>query len=183
MTQNDSTYCVYGHYTKDTNELFYIGIGRQERAISKKYRNKYWHNIVNSHGYIVKLLVEGITRDCACSLEIQFINEFNPKCNFTKGGDGGDTTLKLSKEVLKDIRERQSKSMLGKGKGIPKSKDHRDKLTNNSRCKKVRCIETGVSYSSIAKCARDLKLDSQGVAQAVRKKCKCKGYSFELVNE
>jgi len=45
---------VYRHIRKDTNEIFYIGIGKSiKRMISKNYRNKHWHNIVNKTEYYV----------------------------------------------------------------------------------------------------------------------------------
>ena len=43
-------YYVYAHYTLDTNELFYIGKGKNSRFKSNSHRNKLWHKIVNKHG-------------------------------------------------------------------------------------------------------------------------------------
>jgi hypothetical protein len=43
---------VYQHKRNDTNEIFYIGIGRsKDRAGKKTNRNKYWHSIVNKFGF------------------------------------------------------------------------------------------------------------------------------------
>lgn len=43
---------VYQHRRKDTNEIFYIGMGRDiNRAYSKHSRNKYYKT---AHGFIWK---------------------------------------------------------------------------------------------------------------------------------
>jgi hypothetical protein len=48
---------VYKHIRKDTNEIFYIGIGVNiNRKDSKYSRNKHWHSIVKKHLTIVRLL-------------------------------------------------------------------------------------------------------------------------------
>ena len=55
---------VYKHTRLDTNEIFYIGIGKTEkRAFSTYSRNKHWHNIVNKAGYTVEILFAGLTWD------------------------------------------------------------------------------------------------------------------------
>lgn len=43
---------VYKHIRKDTNEVFYIGIGNDiKRVTSLHHRNPLWHNIVNKVGF------------------------------------------------------------------------------------------------------------------------------------
>jgi hypothetical protein len=40
---------TYAHYTKDTNQIFYIGVAKSnQRLNSKKNRNKYWTNIIKT---------------------------------------------------------------------------------------------------------------------------------------
>lgn len=42
---------VYKHIRLDTNQVFYIGVGKTDkRPYSKIYRNKHWHNVVNKAG-------------------------------------------------------------------------------------------------------------------------------------
>jgi len=44
--------CVYFHITPDTNQIFYIGIGKIARSkdFSTSHRNKHWNKIVTLHG-------------------------------------------------------------------------------------------------------------------------------------
>jgi hypothetical protein len=66
---------VYGHYTKDTDELFYIGKGTGNRAWKKSGRSKYWNNKVNKDGLVVKILEENLTDEQAYEREKQLIAE------------------------------------------------------------------------------------------------------------
>ena len=58
---------IYAHYTKDTNECFYIGVGtwtnrtRYKRANSISARNKFHTRIVNKHGIKVEIIKDGYT--------------------------------------------------------------------------------------------------------------------------
>ena len=86
---------VYRHIRLDTNQPFYIGMGRNTyaRAYSKKNRNKYWHNIVNLAGYKVDIILEGLSFEEACNKEKEFIKLYGRGsngflCNITEGGEG-----------------------------------------------------------------------------------------------
>jgi hypothetical protein len=96
---------VYLHKRKDNNEIFYVGIGKSEkRAYSKINRNKHWNNIVNKYGYIIEITHKDICWEEACSIEkylISFWRE-NSKYNICNLTDGGDGTLNLAQEVLKN---------------------------------------------------------------------------------
>jgi len=87
---------VYSHIRKDSLDVFYIGVGINiKRAYSVYYRNKYWHNIVNSVGYFVTILYDGITSQEAHEIEKKLILQYGrkdlgtgPLVNVTNGGDG-----------------------------------------------------------------------------------------------
>lgn len=87
---------VYKHIRKDTNEVFYIGIGsRKDRATSKNKRNPHWHNIVKKVGYDIEIVAEGISIEEAKEIEISLIAELGRAdlgtgslVNMTAGGDG-----------------------------------------------------------------------------------------------
>ena len=87
---------VYKHYKKDTNELFYIGIGNNiKRAYSKRSRNDLWHNVVNKHGYYVEIHIDNISYNDAKKIEKALILLYGRKdlnngilVNMTDGGDG-----------------------------------------------------------------------------------------------
>lgn len=103
---------VYQHRRKDTNEVFYIGIGKyRKRAFNKIDRSIYWKRIVNKYGYSVDVLVDGCSAEEAQKIEIGLINSYGRSdlglgslINKTDGGDGGcgllvseETKLKISK--------------------------------------------------------------------------------------
>ena len=87
---------VYQHVRNDTNEIFYIGIGKSKhRAGKKTNRNKYWHNIVNKFGFTKEILISDITWEEAIKQEIILIKKYGRKdlnkgslVNQTNGGDG-----------------------------------------------------------------------------------------------
>jgi hypothetical protein len=94
---------IYKHIRKDTNEVFYIGIGSDldyGRANSKSGRNKYWKRIVNKVGYYIEIIEDNLIWEQACENEKQFIKQYGRKdlsegtlVNMTNGGDGGDTSM------------------------------------------------------------------------------------------
>jgi len=90
---------LYRHIRLDNQEIFYIGIGsdnkgKYTRAFTKKSRNKYWHNIANL-GYEVEIILDDLTWEEACEKEKEFIKLYGRKdlnegtlVNMTDGGDG-----------------------------------------------------------------------------------------------
>ena len=66
---------VYCHVKKTDGKCFYIGKGTGDRAESKKGRNKYWHKIVNKHGFDSIILVNNISEEKAFDLEADFCNQ------------------------------------------------------------------------------------------------------------
>jgi len=87
---------VYQHRRNDTNEIFYVGIGRNnKRPHSKSDRNIIWKNIVNKHGYTVEILHENIPYEECKEIERELISIHGRKdlgngtlCNLTDGGEG-----------------------------------------------------------------------------------------------
>lgn len=86
---------VYLHLTEDTNEVFYVGKGKGPRAYKLSGRNKFWHNVVNKHGFTVKIVEENLTEEQSILLEKKLINEYGRRnlgtgklVNLTDGGDG-----------------------------------------------------------------------------------------------
>jgi len=86
---------VYRHIRLDTNEPFYIGIGKtKKRAYSIHNRNLYWNRIVKKTSYRVEILFENISWDDAQNKEIDLIKLYGRKdlktgilCNLTDGGE------------------------------------------------------------------------------------------------
>jgi hypothetical protein len=87
---------VYQHRRKDTNEVFYIGIGKsKDRAYQKGLRNPHWYSVVDKVGYEVDILIEGLSWEDACVVDSGLISDYGrsdlglgPLVNMTDGGDG-----------------------------------------------------------------------------------------------
>lgn len=111
---------VYKHTRLDTNNIFYIGIGKTEkRAFSIKNRNTYWHNIINKTEYRVDIVFNDLTWEQACKKEIELIALYGRidlklgyLVNMTNGGDGGNGVI-FTEERKKEL------SKLMKGENNP----------------------------------------------------------------
>jgi hypothetical protein len=87
---------VYRHRRLDTNKIFYIGVGVDEkRAFTKRSRNIFWNNIINKTDYSVEIIQKNLSQEEAFELEIFLIELYGRKdintgilCNLTDGGDG-----------------------------------------------------------------------------------------------
>jgi len=152
--------CLYLHTTLD-NKIFYVGIGRIKRAYSKCNRNTYWHNIVNKYGYNVTILVESLTWEEACNLEIKMIafygrripnsDNLNYGClvNMSDGGEGAkgkivsvESRKKMSESAKKkptvsiESRKKMSESQKKRtsyAKGFKHSEEARKKMSETRK--------------------------------------------------
>jgi hypothetical protein len=130
---------VYQHIRLDTNEVFYIGIGSDTegkyiRANKKTGRNPYWHSIVNKAGYRVEILKDGINWEEACEEEKRFIKLYGRRnlnegnlVNLTDGGDGATGII-----VTDDHKQKISESLKLLLKTIPRSAEHRQKISEGN---------------------------------------------------
>jgi hypothetical protein len=104
---------VYKHIRRDTNEVFYIGIGNdKKRAYNKRNRSSYWKLIVEKYGYDIELIETNVSWETACETEKQLIKEYGRMdlglgslVNMTDGGDGTHGII-----VLNETKEKMSKS-------------------------------------------------------------------------
>ena len=105
---------VYRHIRQDTNEVFYVGIGKTEkRAYDKNgYRSDFWHNIAQN-GYDVEIIFDDLSWEHACEKEQEFISLYGRRdlgegtlVNMTDGGDGGNGMI-VSEETKEKIRQFQ----------------------------------------------------------------------------
>jgi predicted phage tail protein len=114
---------VYLHKRNDTNEVFYVGIGKtSKRAFNYNNRSKYWKRIVEKVGYIVDILVSETSWEDACKIEKLLIEKYGRKDlglgNLVNMTDGGDGTLgakfNLGKKRTPEQSQKQSERQLGK---------------------------------------------------------------------
>ena len=103
---------VYSHIRLDNNNIFYIGIGKDnskyERAYSTKNRNKHWIGINNTAAIKVDILYDNISWEEACKKERDLILIHGRRdlkegtlVNMTDGGDG---QINMSAETIEKIR-------------------------------------------------------------------------------
>jgi hypothetical protein len=103
---------VYLHKRNDTNEIFYVGIGYNERrAFVKHKRTDYWKNIVKKYGYTVDILVSYTSWEDACKIEKLLIEKYGRKdlglgnlINMTDGGEGAVGVI-MSEDTRKKLSE------------------------------------------------------------------------------
>jgi group I intron endonuclease len=126
---------VYEHLRNDTNEVFYVGIGENEkRAYSKYNRNPYWHNIVNKHGYTINIIHTDISWKYACEIEKELIAKYGRKNlglgNLVNCTDGGDGVFGLVHS--EETRQKMSEAIKGKKNhmfGKTHSEESRQKMS------------------------------------------------------
>jgi hypothetical protein len=126
-------YYVYTHLNPLTKEIFYVGIGKGNRAWNRwAGRNKFWDNYVNKYGFEVEIIAENLTRNQAGKVEIELIahlgrrqiDEGGTLVNRSSGGDGGSDGYTHTEEWKRQHSERQ----IGKKKK-PLSKEAKEKIS------------------------------------------------------
>ena len=124
---------VYLHRRKDTNEIFYVGIGQTEkRAYDVKNRkNKHWKGIIERYGYTVEILLTDLSWDQACEKEKELITEIGrkdlklgPLVNMTDGGEGQNNPSEETRKKLQYKKTEQHKELLRNYRvGVKQSKE------------------------------------------------------------
>ena len=84
---------VYIHKKKTTGEVFYVGKGRKFRAYQRHSRSRFWHSVVNHHGFDVEIVLRDVSESEAYLKEIELIALYGrrdkglgPLVNLTDGG-------------------------------------------------------------------------------------------------
>lgn len=143
---------VYTHTRLDTNEIFYVGIGKDsngkyERAKESNKRNLHWKRICKKTKRIFEIVADNLTWKEACEIEVYLIMFFGRKdlskgklCNLTHGGDGSNGRIKLADELEKlrvaNIGRKHTPETLEKMRvariGRKLSETHKQKIRANS---------------------------------------------------
>jgi len=143
---------VYEHYKEDTNEIFYVGKGKNYRAWEgdEKRRGKYWWRIVKKHGLRVRIVAYFIHEIDATRMEVHLIamhgrkdKKMGPLINHTDGGEGmsGHIQSKERRQITsesnrkrkvtqktKDKMSAKAKGRVAHNKGKPMSENQKKKL-------------------------------------------------------
>lgn len=152
---------VYQHRRLDTDEVFYVGIGKSvKRAHHKRGRNTHWKNIVNKVGYSVEIVCTCEDWNEACQIE-QYLIKFYGRRDLGLGSlvnmtDGGEGVLGIT--VSDETKSLMSKAKKGKPsnfKGSVMTEDHKRKISESKKgcnptvVQGVLDTQTGVFYNSI----------------------------------
>ena len=121
----NNKYYVYCHRNPLTNEIFYIGKGKDRRAYCKENRGKHYQNYVKKYGFpIIEIIKENLTNEESLDLEKKLILEIGRKelnegmlVNSTNGGESGVNGLIHTLETkLKMSESKKGKPSKNKGK-------------------------------------------------------------------
>lgn len=120
--KNENRFCLYFHFTKNTHQVFYVGIGTEYRPKRFSRRNKMWEGIVEKHGFYSQIIFKELTWDKACELEIKYIKMIGrrslkqgPLANLTDGGEGTPgCTWNLGSKRTQEQKKKISDSLRGR---------------------------------------------------------------------
>jgi len=197
------TYMVYAHYTLDTNELFYIGVGttknNRHNVKSKWTRNSVWHEIVAKQGYTVKVLAEDFScREEAVKEEIRLQLLHEPRACLVYGDRKNKIVLPATRVTMgeaqkgnknclgfrhsEESKAKISKALIGNtySLGCKHSEESKVKM---SKAQKGRIVsdETRVKLSKAGMGRKHLDETKLKMSKAALKKAviNCKGQRFD----
>lgn len=154
----DNNHYVYFHINLVSNEVFYVGIGKDKRAWKKSGRSSYWTNTVKKYGYRVDIIHENISQKRALDWEKLYISMFGrndlDKGNLVNHTDGGEGQINASEETRKKISQslKGHKNNLGwKHSDESKEKMSESKKGNQLWKNKIHSEETKKRMSEAAK--------------------------------
>lgn len=196
---------VYQHRRNDNNAIFYIGIGSdKKRAFKKSGRNKYWHHIVNKHGFSVEYLYEDISKEDACKIEMQLIAKYGRFCDggiLVNSSVGGDLSALGCKQTDEQKKERSDRFKGNKNPMYGKKRDdlliymkaYREKriksiseFNKRTKSKPIVAIDSfgnETIFPSQREAARTLSLDQSRIWLVLHGKAKTTGnYTFKTIS-
>jgi len=157
---------VYRHRRLDTNKIFYIGIGNEQRPYCKR-RNKYWNNVVNKTDYSIEIIARNLSLQDACELEIFLISEYGLE-NLTNINSGGEGQFNPDKETRykigsgkrgKTISEYHKQKLSEFNKGKKHTEESKLKIKENHKLAKVVVdLETGIFYNSLMEACKSTNI-------------------------
>lgn len=161
ISETSNFWYIYSHTRLDTNEVFYIGIGKPQkgrqlysRAFSTFGRSNFWKSIIKKTSYKIDIILTDLSWEEACLKEKELIKLYGRKnlgtgslCNLTDGGDGNKGLI-FTEIHKKRLKER------AKGKSNIKGKKHK-KSWYEKRCKKVINTSSNRIYISTVEASKE----------------------------
>jgi hypothetical protein len=130
---------VYLHIIPSTKQVFYVGIGQDNRAWSKIGRNNLWKDIVNENGYEIIIYKDKLTENEAEALEKQLIQHYGRigyesngiLVNKSIGGYKKNSGTKKSPEAKQKISI--GNKGISRNKGKTYSEEHKQKISQSKK--------------------------------------------------
>lgn len=153
MAEADSTRCaadcggkfyIYEHVRRSDGRVFYVGKGSRYRLRVTQHRNPHWVSVARKHGWDARVVFSTDDEELAFLVECELIRkrrqDGSPLTNLTDGGEGM-AGYKFPKEVAarraakrRGIPNPAASRAL---RGVPKSTEHRAKLSEARRGRKA----------------------------------------------
>ena len=128
-------YYVYQHRAADTNQIFYVGKGKDKRFCDKNKRGRYWKHYVAKHGFIPEIIKNGMDEELAFLIEMECIDAYRKRgiqlINLTDGGEGCSGYSMSHTEEQKAKWSRDRKGMTSPRKGVTLSNETRQKISES----------------------------------------------------
>lgn len=172
MVLSLNEFYVYGHYRNDTNQLFYVGKGKDRRAYAKKNRNKHWTLIADKYGYTVYFFYKDLSEKEAYDLEKAVIADTAPEANYAPGGPICGTCIKgfLGKKHTEEHKLYMSNLYKGRQmRKMDESYKKQLKAAGMKRAKKVLDSNSQTVYESIRECSRGVGISKSGIISMIKR--------------
>ena len=128
-------YYIYQHRTADTNEIFYVGKGKDKRFCDKNKRGRYWKFYVEKHGFVPEVIKADMDEELAFLAEMECIDAYKKRgvqlINLTDGGEGCSGYSMKHTEEQKAKWSRERKGTPSPRKGVILSEETRSKISQS----------------------------------------------------
>lgn len=152
---------IYEWYNIETNEVFYVGKGKNDRYKTFKNRNKFFKNYFKTHKCDVRIIKNNLSEKDAFQEEINLIKYYRenyPNYRLTNQTNGGEGSAGLI--CSPETRKKLSDSM--KGKPCPQRKQKKStkgkKLSQDTKMKISNIISDKMDNEYKQKISNGVKL-------------------------
>lgn len=142
-----NNYYVYGHYVSGSDEPFYIGKGKEDRAWVTQHRNFLWKEVTAENDYEVKIIQDNMNEPDALLLETELIEKYGRidldtgiLVNMTEGGNGGMGRLftEEHRKKFSDVaKNRWKSSRYAKKQSIAQINSWKEEAIRNKRISRM----------------------------------------------
>jgi hypothetical protein len=156
-----NNYYVYGHYVSGSNEPFYIGKGKENRAWVTQHRNFLWNEVTTENDYEVRILQDNMNEQGALILETELIEKYGRidldtgiLVNMTEGGNGSVGML-FTEEYRYKLSERAkirwSSSDYKEKQSIAQTNSWKEETIRNKRISRMVAADVKIRNSKSKK--------------------------------